>query len=96
MIIDFTKFEQGLSKEELNSIKQDCLQASNKCPQSLETQYSPKCLNMKILDYWCNNELLFNKGYKEYLKQSTLDTLIKYKAYKMILSIGNPRFGNLI
>lgn len=96
MIIDFTKFEQGLSKEELNDIKHDCLQASNRCPQSLESSYSPKCLNMKILDYWCDNGLLFDRGYKSYLKQSTLDVLIRYRAYKIILSIGNPKYGNII
>lgn len=89
MIVDFTKFEQGLSKEELNIIKHDCLQDSNRCPQSIDSRYSPKCLNMKILDYWCRNEVLFSSGYKEYLKQSTLDILIKYRAYKLLLTMDN-------
>jgi hypothetical protein len=85
MVVDFKKFVDGLSKSELSIIQNDCLQASNRCPQSLNSRLSPQKLDMEVLDFWCSEEILFHSGYKVYLKESTLITLIEYRAYKVIL-----------
>lgn len=85
MVVDFNKFVDGLSKRELSIIQNDCLQASNRCPQSINSMLSPNKLDMKVLDFWCSEEILFHSGYKVYLKESTLITLIEYRAYKVIL-----------
>lgn len=85
MVVDFNRFVEGLSKCELSRIQNDCLKASNRCPQSINSRLAPENLDMKVLDFWCSERVLFHSGYKVYLEQSTLTTLIEYRAYKEIV-----------
>lgn len=92
MIIDFSKFVDGLSKCELSNIQNDCLIASNKCPQSIDSTYCPKKMTEEVLYYWCNNSVLFEFGYKEYLSKKTLETLLLYRAYLEVVRISDPNY----
>ena len=92
MIIDFSKFVDGLPKCELSNIQQDCLQASNRCPQSIDSTYCPKKMTEEVLYYWCSNSVLFKCGYKKHLSKTTLETLLLYRAYLEVVMISDPNY----
>jgi hypothetical protein len=92
MIIDFSKFIDGLSKCELSNIQQDCLQASSRCPQSIASRDCPEKMTEEVLYYWCYNEVLFDAKYAKHLSKTTLETLLLYRAYLEVVMISEPNY----